>query len=854
MSKKKMKMIKKLNARTIGIIARKSIPYIAILVFSLVIAFFLSLWKDDAMRSLMQEYLNEMQEGMKEQHYAPSDVDAEDYDVAGRKYVARSDDPKLVISGVNQHVNTITIFFEAGVVQDTPVEVFWSIEGEGFVPERMVTAMAQKGTSQLSIDLDNQVVDLRLDIGTSKGVSFALDHIEVNHKIGFAEIFDCMLVSMKKSIWFDRFQIIFLIACFVLVHFIVDIKKMYQFLFDKRWIVAGILLLFLCINEYHGNSITAFDMYVQPGAGNDYIQPVLGKTRDIRSDEWVVGLPNSLSYRYLDDSSNNNYILRGTNTAMGRTTVISIVNPINLVGSLASLLGDDCSYSYFWYVPIFLTFLFNLELFYIISSRRRLLSACGACMVALSSHYLWWAFPVQVLYAPASLVCAYYFFNNTSWKKRLLFGYGTACAVTLFVINLYPAWQVPMGYVSIAILVWIIHESWDRIKGMKIRDWGIFAAALVLCILMVIDNLMAQREYIASITQTVYPGGRIDYGGFSLPKLFNYVGALLFPYVPYLNPSESGMYLSFFPLPLIIAGYLWWKQKKKDWLITGILLVSAFLVIYTTVGLPEIVARLTMMTSTTSTRCVDILGYAMVILFVAAMSRYDMEIRMQKKYAYVIAGVASCAAVYFANLYMPDYMGVGYLLLSSYVLFFVFASCLAKVGKKIYHYALIAIILIAVVNGVYVRPIVKGMDAIYSKPLAKEIEKVASGDKKAKWIAYGGGIVLPALTVACGAPTINNVNTYPNMDLWKKLDPEGKYDYAYNRYAHVLVAFVEGATSMELVQEDTFQLNLCYQDLQKAEVEYIASTVPLDVDNEFVRFDKMYDEQGGYIYKIYYKK
>lgn len=33
-----------------------------------------------------------------------------------------------------------------------------------------------------------------------------------------------------------------------------------------------------------------------------------------------------------------------------------------------------------------------------------------------------------------------------------------------------------------------------------------------------------------------------------------------------------------------------------------------------------------------------------------------------------------------------------------------------------------------------------------------------------------------------------------------------------------------------------------------------ASTVPLDVDNEFVRFDKMYDEQGRYIYKIYYKK
>ncbi len=834
-------------------VAKKSIPFLTVLVFSVIIAIFLASWRDDGVRDLVRGYFNQKKEGLMEMRYSGSDVSAVNYDVVGQKYTAQNDDPQLVISGVNHYVKTITVFLR-DVERDIPVEVFWGIEGQGFAPDRMMNVLAQKGTRQLDIDFENQVTDLRIDIGTSRNVSFTLDYIEINHKIRVAEIFDCMLKSVKKSIWFDRFQIFFLVACFVLVHFVVDIKKMYRFLFDKRWLVAGIVLFFLCINGYHGNSITAFDMYVQPGAGNDYIQPVLGQTRDIRSDEWMVSLPNSLSARYLDGSSGNyNYILRGTNTVMVRTTIISLLNPINLVGKVVSVFGSDSLYSYQWYATIFLAFLMNLEMFYIISSRRRLLSACGACMVVLSSHYLWWGFPAQILYAPAALVCAYYFFNSESWKKKMLFGYGTACAATLFVVGLYPAWQVPMGYVSLAIFVWIIHEMWGKIKAMTIKDWGIFAAALVLCIVMVADNLMAQREYIASITQTVYPGGRVDYGGFSLPKLFNYIGALLFPYVSYANPSESGMYLSLFPLPLIIAGYVWIKMKKKDWLVTGLLLISLFLGIYTTVGLPKVVATLTLMTNTTSTRCIDILGYAQVVLFVAAISHYDVEIRMKKKYAFAIAGIASCAAVAIANWYMPDYMGKVYLFVSAVVLFFVFACCLAKINKRFYHYGLIVIILIAIANGAYVRPIVKGMDAIYSKPMAQEIEKVASKDKRAKWIAYGG-LVIPALTVACGAPTINSVNTYPNMDLWRKLDEAGKYDYVYNRYAHVVVTFTEGETSMELIQEDAMYLHLSYRDIKKAEIKYIASTVPIDIDNEFVRFEKLYDESGGYIYKVVYHK
>lgn len=339
---------------------KKCIPFLIMVMLSGVIAVLLATWSDEAMKDLVQNFYNQIQENLDDKNYENSDISAENYDVADDKYIAQNDDPHLIISGVNNYVKTIDIYFKEDLEQDIPVELFWGIEGESFVADRMVTALAQKGSTQLKINFENQVTDLRIDIGTSKNVSFALDSIEINHKITLAEIFACMLNCMKKSIWFDRFQILFLILCFILIHFVVNIRKMYNILFDNRWLVAGLVLIFLCVNGYHGNSITAFDKYVQPGMGNDYIQPVLGQTRDIRSDEWMVSLPNSLSARYLDDSSGKyNYILRGTDTEMVRTTVIGLINPINLLGRLASFLGSDGSYSYSWYVNIFLTFLFN---------------------------------------------------------------------------------------------------------------------------------------------------------------------------------------------------------------------------------------------------------------------------------------------------------------------------------------------------------------------------------------------------------------------------------------------------------------------------------------------------------------
>ena len=58
-------------------------------------------------------------------------------------------------------------------------------------------------------------------------------------------------------------------------------------------------------------------------------------------------------------------------------------------------------------------------------------------------------------------------------------------------------------------------------------------------------------------------------------------------------------------------------------------------------------------------------------------------------------------------------------------------------------------------------------------------------------------------------------------------------------------------TSVELLQEDSINLNLSYNDLNKIDVTYIASRYP--IDEEKARVKKIYEENGMCIYKKIYR-
>lgn len=656
-------------------------------------------------------------------------------------------------------------------------------------------------------------------------------------------------------ILFYRSFILFFVVFFLSLHFVYPVKKIYDFMFKYRWYVGICLLLFVTLFKINGDSMAYYTMTIQGDKVDALSYPIFGKIRTIRSDEFLVNNPGIFASVMNDPSFGKyNIILRGTDTLniisgvyMGLAMIA--YQPWKLIFTILPL--ENAFSFYFYFVPVF-AFLFCMELYYILT-KNKLVAFTGATLTVFSSYFLWWGFPNYLLSGTATIVFFYKFINEKNIKKQIAFGLLIALSFSVFVCNLYPAWQVPVGYVYLAIGIWMIKDNFEQIKGKSKIQWFIFFGAIVICILLVLNYFISTKEYIQIINQTVYPGKRVEYGSNEIGKLLCYAQSLFFPIKDMYNNSESGVFFCLFPLSTLLSLYYSIKSKKKDLLSILLLIVEIPMIIYTTIGLPPIVAKLLLFTHSTSVRMIDILGFVQVILIVRLLSFYKDEKHIKPIAGGIVAIAFACESVLICKFSFADYLNKYRMILLFILIFFLSFYLMTNYKDKGFKKFGILISVVSICSGICVRPISIGLASVYTKPAAQEIQKIVSTDPKSKWVTIGG-IETPSFTVICGAPTINFVNTYPNLKLWHTLDPDKKYEKIYNRYEHVKVILTQEDTSFALLQNDYITLNLSYKDLKKAKLKYVFTNGDCDIDfnNGYVKFDKVYDESGVNIYKIKY--
>lgn len=654
------------------------------------------------------------------------------------------------------------------------------------------------------------------------------------------------------GMFLHRITLLILLAAFLGLHCFIDIKKLYQWIFQKRvWIALG-LFVFLVWNKYNFSSIGQFDLYVQQGEGSEYIEPVVGKSRAIRSDEWMLSVPRFLSAEYSDYGKYNELV------RAEKTTNLSASGLYRSYSSLAQpadwgfyLFGSEYGLAFRWCFKMVFGFLFSYELCLILSRRKKLLSLLGASLIWFSSCNMWWSTMNWILAGEAALVFIYYFLEEANRRKRIFYGIGMAVFAACFtVVDLYPAWQVPAGHLYLLILIWIIAEHWKGIRQYNWKDWILALVCIVFMVSIMAVYLINDAEYLIDIMNTLYPGKRVSYGGMSIQQLLGYIPALFMPVIEYANPSEAGRFLSFFPIPYLMAGLLFIRSRKKD-LLTGLLLGGTTLLsVYCMVELPAGIAKILLLTYSTPDRTAIVLGFAQILLLVAALSRYEEKDRISLPAAMGVAAVTAGITLWYTSSNYPGYVGLPYLLVTAAVLFGAFALMISRTKELFRGLAMGGISTIVIVTGLMVNPLMCGTDAITSKPAAQAVTEIAEKESTGKWIALDN-IAAGNFLIACGAPTINSVNYIPNMAMWEKLDPSGDQEKIYNRYAHIIISLTEKETQMELTQADLIHLSLSYQDLELLEVSYIYTTAPLK-DQKGMSFETLYEEAGVYIYKINY--
>lgn len=654
---------------------------------------------------------------------------------------------------------------------------------------------------------------------------------------------------MGWGLFIKRCMLIVIIATFLTLHCFIETKKIYNFIYDKRIYIALLLLLFFVVNKFHGSSINQYDNYIQQGMGSEYVTPVFGTSRSIRSDEWLVSVSRTLTAGYTQYGKVND-IVRATEASNLSASGLyrgysALAKPANLG---FYLLGNEYGMSFLWSFRMIFGFLFSFELCMIISENKKLLSFFGGTLIWFSSFNMWWSTVTWLIAGQAAVVFFYYFICEKNKWKRIFYGVGIALSAANFVVDLYPAWQVPAGYVYLILIIWIFWDNQLYWKSYQWDDWIIVAGCVAFMISIIVAYLYDSRDYIEAIMSTVYPGARVYYGGFSINKLLGYIATLLTPYMEYGNSSEIGCFFSFFPLSVVIFLHSF-KRKKHGRLLMWLMLGEfCVLGLYCLIPLPEIVAKITLLTFSTPQRVADILGYLNVLMLIIGLSELENKKKIRAEIGVILSVVSTGVVLVYT------WWGCDTREKKVCVLLIAIVTILAEISmiselKYLHEEKMKMLITITIlIAGISVNPLMCGLDAIYSKPVAEKVTEIVKIEPEAKWIAVDS-FVYPDYLIACGARTYNSTNYVPNLRFWEILDPKREQDEIYNRYAHIFISLTNEETTMELENVDYIHLNLNYNDLEKLDIDYVVSSSELECACK-VGLNEICSEYGAYIYKM----
>ncbi|EPD25176.1 hypothetical protein [Lactiplantibacillus plantarum] len=639
-------------------------------------------------------------------------------------------------------------------------------------------------------------------------------------------------------------------------------KKLLDDFIKFRYLIGLVVFLFVIAMNWNGSSISQWDSRVSDRTDGATSSVVLGKSRPVRSDEWMV----QTSF-YLSQSKNGLKEFNKKLTQDGQNMVISYNSPVKSLSIIGKpfnwgflFLPSDRALSWYYAFKGVGLFLLSFEFIMILTRRKRYLSLLGAFWITLSPGVQWWFFQHLgdlVYFSLAILVSVFYFFASKKvWTQVGMAALFSSSAIG-FILVLYPAFQVMFAYFIIAVMIGFFFKY----RGGKVNRVQILLAALsmLFTVVVTLSFVKGAMPEIKLLMNTAYPGKRISIGGSGMPfsdtlaamsyYLTNW--KLSYADATFYNNCELSSFINFFPVVLLTAPKVFKKIRRENVVGFSIFVYCLIMLVWLFVPMPAIIAKITLLSYTPFMRALAIYSFAGMILsiwFVGYLM--DHKGMLSNKIMYLL--VAFLAAFYAWSIISSP--------MDAYLTHFQFLfTLLAFVGLaglflfRKYKLFMIFMFCFVVGTGATVNPINKGTSAIYQKKLSRKIMSINRKEPDARWVGEGDLYnFLPAL----GVHTFNGVAFVPIMKTWHKLDPKHTDNDIYNRYEHIHTVIVPTKkTSYQLLQADSIIVNLSIYDLQKFNIKYIAGPGKIgDYHTKHMKLKRMYgqDSNGNYIYKVIY--
>ncbi len=530
---------------------------------------------------------------------------------------------------------------------------------------------------------------------------------------------------------------------------------------------------------------------------------LMAQSRNIRSDEWVYFTPQALSQL----SHVPRFPVVNSNICDGQNMLVFPYAPVKHISTLARpatwgyfILGAQRGLAWQWWFHVFSCFTVLYLLLCVILNGHHKIAAFGAFWFSASAYVVCWSLWPAYLVFFAALAClsSYHLLRSDNPRTQMAAGISLGLALPGFVMTMYPAWQVTMGYLFLFLFIGLVFR--DKLYRAlfpisKYRALAL-AVALTLSAIITIAFITSIRFALDLMAATTYPAKRISLGGdyplwLVFKGIYNFFTVRqVFPAL--LNETETSSFYHLFPA--LFAAILVSKRLIKGlgpvgWMliiyITGVLL-------FLTVGVTSSFARISLLRYVLPSRADLGLGLASIILCIKALV-LSKELRKDQTRRLNIEAIVGSAAMTLVLLFVgPSMMQATNGFPPTYIIVLAsllggLASFLMLSGRTRSFCAIMAVAVVAA--GGFFNPLSTNLDHIYKSELARQVTRLnAEAGGAPLWICYGN--TYPSVLVAMlGGRSIGGVHWPPQMSFWEKADPAGQYERIYNNFSHIELAY-----------------------------------------------------------------
>lgn len=608
-----------------------------------------------------------------------------------------------------------------------------------------------------------------------------------------------------------------------------------------RHIFPAVLFIFLVILSLLRISGTSISRFNYSFYGTDYHDPnmLYGHARAIRTDEWLVLTPWTLSQAQADFALENPLFLPGQNLTLSDAPAASWTTLFEPHNWAFFFLPLEEAFAFRWWFKAFLLIIAFYYLSILLIGDQYFVSALAALSFGWAPFIQWWYSSVVTEVTSYGILTFLFFIailNSTRWKPRLFNGLFFTFFATCFALTLYPPFQFPIAlFLSLAGVGYLLSRV-QQYCTANIRNAGMMIALGIFILTIIIGSYyLTNQSAIQATLNTAYPGARKSSGAepdFLIKGLAGFFNIQLQNdevsggFFENQSEASSFFFLSFFLVPLYVFHTIRAIRQHQpvDYLMILSNICLVLFLLWGVTGLPGILARVLLLDFVPPKRILLALGLINHVLIVY----YLAKLRIPKTAAYKGFTAIYSLVVFGTILWLgmiihqrwPNYLGARPQLIIFMLAFIVAMMIYLLLMQR--RRTFVSILLVFTIGStIYINPLYRGLSPLRNESLLNAIREV--NDPRAVWLTYDSNYYANYLA-ANGVRVMNGTYYAPDLEFWSQFDQTGQYADIYNRYAHILAL---SASDPEKVEFDLFQVDMvivrispCNKQLAAAGVNY----------------------------------